>query len=219
MATTASRFYEFLIGHLAGKTLNSGEQTAMKTLQVATDGTQEANKFITTDSNTNQGIAKVTELHIGTSNSETKVDATPKEINEQADVSARGVTIAATKNVEESDNNRVFFLNAAGGFTTTMPKLIEVFDGWRCKFIVKAAPSGGNYIIREDDPPDADKITSAFDCAVVTSATDPAGGATHTFVNFIDGQAVAGDWCIFETDGVNWYVYGQSSVIAGVTVT
>ena len=219
MATTASRFYEFLVPHLTGKSLNSSEKTAIKTLQVATDGTQEANKFITTDTNTNQGVAKVTQLHIGTSGSEIQVDATAKEINEQADVSARGVAIAATKNVEETDNNKVFFLNAAGGFTTTLPKLSEVFNGWRCKFIVKAAPSSGNYVITEDGTVDTDKLHSAFDCAAVTSATDPAGAGTHTFINFVSAQAVAGDWCIFETDGTNWYVYGQSSVIAGVTAT
>ncbi|KKK95290.1 hypothetical protein LCGC14_2674320, partial [marine sediment metagenome] len=125
MATTAAALGSMLIKHLSGQ-ITSTMKSAFNMLNVTTDGTQEATKFITTDSNTNQGIVKTTAFHLGSSGSEIQVTATPKEINEQADVSARGVAIAATKNVEETDNNKVFFLNAAGGFTVTMPKLSEV---------------------------------------------------------------------------------------------
>lgn len=217
MATTASSLGSMLVKHLAGQ-ITSTMKSAFRMLNVATDGTQEASKFITTDANTNQGITKVTAFHAGTSGSEVQLDATPKEINEQADVSARGVVLTATKSVEETDNNKVFFLDAAGGFTVTMPKLSEVANGWRCKFIVKTAPTT-SYIITEDGTADTNKVFSAGDSANVVSTTDPFGVATHTFVNFILNSSVPGDFVIFETDGTNWYVYGKSTLTASITAT
>ncbi len=219
MATVGSNLGGILIKHCTGR-ITSTMRAAFRMLNVATDGTQEATKFINTDANTNQGIAKATALYIGASASEVQVNATPKEINEAADVSARGLALTTTKAVEETDNNKVFFLNAVAGFTVTMPKLSEVAKGWRCKFIVKTAPSGtADYVITEDGTADTDKVHSACDSADVVSTTDSAGSATHTFINFVDGSSVAGDFCLWETDGTNWYVYGKSSVTAGITAT
>ncbi len=190
MATTAAALGSMLIKHLSGQ-ITSTMKSAFNMLNVTTDGTQEATKFITTDSNTNQGIVKTTAFHLGSSGSEIQVTATPKEINEQADASARGLVLTTTKAVEETDNNKVFFLNAAGGFTVTMPKLSEVANGWRCKFIVKTAPSTA-YIITEDATVDTNKIYSAGDSADVVSTTDPVGTAGHTFLNFVAASSGGG---------------------------
>src|SRR3990167_3231983 len=46
-----------------------------------TNGTQAAGKAVVADSNVNIGIAKVTELHIGATGSETQVTATAAELN------------------------------------------------------------------------------------------------------------------------------------------
>jgi hypothetical protein len=62
-------------------------------LSGAVAGTQAASKVIVNDANANQGVAKVTALHIGTSGSETQVGATAAELNAAADVSARLVSI------------------------------------------------------------------------------------------------------------------------------
>ena len=61
-----------------------------------TPGTQAAGKAVVADSNVNIGVVKATELHIGTSGSETQVNATAAEINNAADVSARVQSLTAT---------------------------------------------------------------------------------------------------------------------------
>lgn len=65
-------------------------------LDGATAGTQVASKAVIADANVNTGIAKVTQLHIGTSGSETQVNATAAEINNAADVSARTQELTAS---------------------------------------------------------------------------------------------------------------------------
>ena len=206
-----------IIKHLPGR-MTSAMRSAFRMLNVGTDGTQEADKFITTDANVNQGAVNVTEMHVGTSGSETQMDATPKEINEYADVSARGVILITTKAVEETDNNKVFFLDLAGGFTVTLPKLSEVAVGWSCKFIVKTAPTTA-YIITEDGTADTNTVKGGFDTGIVLTASDSPTSGGATFVNFVADQADPGDFCIFETDGLSWFVYGRSEVLAAVTIT
>ena len=218
MATVGSNLGGILIKHCTGR-ITSTMRAAFRMLNVGTDGTQEATKFINTDANTNQGIAKVTALHIGASAGEIQVNATPLEINQHADVSARGLSLITTKSVEASDDNKIFFLNLAAGFTVTMPKLSEVYKGWSCKFLVATAPSGGDYVVTEDGTVDTDKVKGALDTGVVLTASDSDTATADTFLKFIDGQAIVGDWCIFETDGVNWFVYGRSNVLAGMTLS
>lgn len=69
--------------------------TDVNKLTGITNGTQAANKCVVTDTNTNIGITKVTQLHIGTSGSETQVTATATQINTAAS-SAHGVNDANT---------------------------------------------------------------------------------------------------------------------------
>lgn len=59
-----------------------------------TAGTQKKGAPVVPDTNVNIGIVKATELHIGTSGSETQVTATAAEINNACDVSTRLVSIA-----------------------------------------------------------------------------------------------------------------------------
>lgn len=78
----------------------------------ATAGNQVANKTVVADANINTGVSKVTELHIGTSGSETQVTATgtelnlndgqtatAAEVNNACDVSARVQAMTASGNV------------------------------------------------------------------------------------------------------------------------
>ncbi len=64
-------------------------QAELDVLDGATAGTQVAGKAVIANSSTNIGVVKATQLHIGTSGSETQVNATAAEINNAADVSAR----------------------------------------------------------------------------------------------------------------------------------
>lgn len=71
-------------------------ETDLEKLDGITNGTQAANKAVVADANVNIGVVKATQLHIGTSGSETQVNATGAEINYIADASARIVTSTAT---------------------------------------------------------------------------------------------------------------------------
>ena len=67
----------------------------MEKLDGITNGTQAADKAIVNDVNVNQGIAKVTQLHIGATGAETQVNATGAELNAAADLSAQAMTTGA----------------------------------------------------------------------------------------------------------------------------
>lgn len=63
---------------IAGTGLSAAE---LGFLDGATAGTQVASKAVIADANVNTGISKITELHIGTSGSETQVTSTAAELN------------------------------------------------------------------------------------------------------------------------------------------
>jgi len=63
---------------IAGSEISS---TEFGYIDGVTAGTQAAGKAVVADSNVNTGVSKVTQLHIGTSGSETQVTATGAELN------------------------------------------------------------------------------------------------------------------------------------------
>ena len=184
-------------------------------LQVATDGTQEASKFITTDANTNQGVMKASAFHIGTSGSETQVNATPAEINQGADMSVRGETVAATNVIAATENGKVFFLNHGTEFVSTLPLLSTVGVGWHCKFIVGAAPASASYTVIENASDNNKIILKGIS---ETETDDDSEGVEHAGCSTItvkDGIAVVGDWLDVYSDGTSWFVTGNSLADGG----
>ncbi len=69
-------------------------------LDIATLGTQEASKVVTTNSDSNSGVSQVTQLWIGSTGAETQVTATPDELNVLDG-------IAATLTSDELDYNDI----------------------------------------------------------------------------------------------------------------
>lgn len=70
--------------------------TQAAALKDVTAGTQAAGKAVVADANANTGVSKVTELHIGTSGSETQVSASGSEINAACDVSINTAKMSAS---------------------------------------------------------------------------------------------------------------------------
>ena len=66
------------------------------------------------------------------------VNATAAEINQVADESANVENVTATNVITAAESGKTFFLNAVGGFTSTLP---AVAAGLRFRFIVKTAPT------------------------------------------------------------------------------
>ena len=106
-------------------------------LDIATLGTQEASKVVTTDSNSNSGISQVTQLWIGPSNTEVRVTSTPDELN-YLDLVALG-TGAPSKAVVLDANgsytwlagDTLFYAELDDGTTTVTSTALEinVLDG------------------------------------------------------------------------------------------
>ena len=135
------------------------------------------------------------------------------------------VTLAATKAVEITDSGTIFYLNASGGFTVTMPTLAQVLamegggGGFWCKFIIKTAPST-DYIITEDAA-DSDKCIGLITEAEIDTSSDGPSSSGYTFTTFLASGSASkvGDWVEYCSDGVNWYVSGSTQSDTAISLT
>ena len=137
------------------------------------------------------------------------VTATAAEINQAADESVNSEIVTTTNVIAAAESGATFYLNAAGGFTSTLPA--PALGMW-FRFIVKTAPTTA-YII----------VTTSGSNLMYGMMLERAGGAgvagaaRDTF-NFVANQAIIGDWVEFYSDGTNWYYRGMVDVSAGNTV-
>lgn len=117
--------------------------------------------------------------------------------------------VTATNVIAASESGTTFYLNTAGGFTSTLPApaLGLVF-----KFVVKTAPTT-SYVITTNAG--ADVLYGMMEERAGTAGV--AGAARDTF-NFVANQSKIADWVVFESDGTNWYYFGMVDVAAGNTV-
>ena len=128
-------------------------------------------------------------------------------------------SLITTKSITEKDNGKTFGLNLAGGFTVTLPDISTVGAGFKIKFRVEIAPTTA-YIITENTATETNKIVGSINTSTgqTTAAAFEATGATLiTFV--VSSGAVIGDWVSIETNGTFWFVYGQCTVPAAITIT
>jgi hypothetical protein len=139
------------------------------------------------------------------------ITATVAELNSVADISANFETVAATNVITADETGKTFFLNLAGGFTSTLPAPAL---GLRYTFIVKTAPTTA-YIINSNS-------VANIIHGVVTTGEDAAGSVTWAAaadtVNFVANLAVIGDRIEVVSDGTNWYLTGFCSVQDGITM-
>ena len=128
--------------------------------------------------------------------------------------------LTATTSLTPSDSGKVFFLNSAAEFTTTLPSVADAGAGFNVKFIIKAAPSGANYVISEKASSDTNKIiVNGISELETDDGEDGVYNAGCTFINFIASAAVAGDWVELLCDGTSWYATGQTNADGGITAT
>jgi len=127
-------------------------------------------------------------------------------------------SLIATKVLDKDDNGKTFGLNLAGGFTVTLPAVATVNAGWKARFRVETNPTTA-YIITEKAVDDANIILGSINTSTgqTTAADFEVSGAT--FVTFVAGVALVSDWVTIETNGINWFVYGQTTVPTGITIT
>lgn len=124
-------------------------------------------------------------------------------------------TLAVATTLSVDDIGKTVFLNLVGGFVTTLP---TPKAGYRLKFIVKTAPSGGSYTIVSNGSANIIKghVISSDLNAASDGDFETSGGDTITLV---DSKAVAGDQVELECDGTNWFAHISVSAFDAATIT
>lgn len=125
---------------------------------------------------------------------------------------ASPLTLTAARTLTWADSGKVILLNAAGGFTVTLPTLLA---GLRFRFIVKTAPTGANYIIVSASGSDV-IVLSVNELETDTGDDGPYDDNADT-VNFVANLAAKGDFIEMFCDGTNWYANGQTNLDGAVT--
>jgi len=124
-------------------------------------------------------------------------------------------SLTAASTLDALDSGKVFMLNLAGGFTTTLPLPQTAGSGWSASFLVGTAPTTA-YILTSG---------AANIFAVGVSSQDAGGdaessaGTADTNINFVASQALVGDRVDIFTDGVAYYATFIVDEISDVTLT
>lgn len=122
--------------------------------------------------------------------------------------------VTQSQTLTDSDAGRTFFLNAAGGFTVTLPKPRA---GVGFEFIVKTAPTTLSYTI-------ATNGASAVIVGGVTSSdinkgdADFASTAVASAV-FMVNRAQIADSLKLISDGTYWYASGFTGIVDAIQLT
>jgi hypothetical protein len=126
------------------------------------------------------------------------------------DVQDASEIVTATNVIVPLESVKTFYLDAVGGFTSTLP---APAPDLKFRFIVKTAPTTA-YIITTNSGANilfgtVNEITTT--AGVTIQAQDT--------LNFVASVAIIGDWVEFESDGTNWFVHGAVQVDNAVTVS
>lgn len=120
--------------------------------------------------------------------------------------------VAAVNVITAAESGKTFFLNLAGGFTSTLPAPAA---GLSYKFIVKVAPTTAYVITTNAGANILFGTVAANGAETEVNGIDIAG---HDTINFVANQAKVGDWIEVISDGTNWYVRGGVQDLANLTV-
>lgn len=124
--------------------------------------------------------------------------------------------VAATNALTVEESGKVFVLNHATEFASTLPAVAGA-KGVRYTFLVGAAPDGADYTI----------VTAASENKIVGNVltSQDAGGSADTeqtggdTISFVSAKAVIGDRVDLYCDGALWYATGFSKVFDAITIT
>jgi hypothetical protein len=119
-------------------------------------------------------------------------------------------TVAAANNdIAATESGTTYYLNAAGGFQSTLPAPAA---GLNYKFVIVTAPAGGDYTVISNG-------TANIVYGLVTVNGAMVQAAAEDTITFSNGNAAIGDWVAVESDGTNWYVSGQGNAAGSITLT
>ncbi len=118
--------------------------------------------------------------------------------------------VTTTNIILDTETNKVFYLDNVSGFVSTLPAPAV---GLNFEFIVRTAPTGGNYQITTDGA--AAIISGGAYC--VTG--DGVAFSNNTSLDFIQNISLKGDRVKFISDGTSWYIDSHYIAAGGVTAT
>jgi hypothetical protein len=120
------------------------------------------------------------------------------------------VRLTSAVTLTKGDSGKTYLLDAATGFTVTLPALAE---GLNFKFFVSKAFATDNWVIASAE---GDNISGNL---VVVGAAVPA--AAEDFINFVASAESIGDFVeIFaDVDNSQWIVYGVGNLTGAITAT
>ena len=117
--------------------------------------------------------------------------------------------VTDTNVITAAENGKTFFLNVAGGFTSTLPAP-EL--GLRYQFFVRIAPTTA-YVI----------TTNGGSNIMYGTYIDTVGEMTYfsaqDTINFVANTSVIGDRLEVYSDGLYWYCTGFSGANGGITTS
>ncbi len=125
--------------------------------------------------------------------------------------------LTAADTLVASDCGKTIFLNSATEFAVTLPSAAGAdVAGCELKVVVQAAPDGANYTV----------VTAASENTIiggvneleVDTADDGPYSAVGDVVTFVGGTSVVGDFVSLKSNGVKWYMFGQTQADGGVTI-
>jgi len=120
--------------------------------------------------------------------------------------------LTATNTLHKADSGKMFMLNSATEFVTTLPAPSN--KGWEGTFVVKAAPAGADY--RLSCPSGA--IKGSISAGAADDVADTSDGSDTTIL-FKADNAVVGDYIKLVSDGTDYYIVGGlAKVAAGITI-
>lgn len=120
------------------------------------------------------------------------------------------VTLTAAKTVTAAESGSTFILSLAGGFTVTLP---AVALGLRYKFITGVIPTTA-YIITAASA----VVNGGINELEVDTGDDGPYATDSTSLTFVASSlGTVGDWVEYVSDGVKWYITGQTKLDGAVT--
>ena len=200
------------ITHAAGATVPSDAALgyAPGCIFQQTDGTGESNYLYVNVGTLASANFDAVDLNIAEAALLSGITATAAEINQACDESLNSEVVTTTNVITAAESGETFFLNAAGGFTSTLPAPAL---GLRYRFIVKTSPTTSYVIVTTSS------ANIMYGMMEERAGTAGVAGSTEDTFNFVGGQSIVGDWVEFQSDGTNWYYHGMVDIAAGNTVT
>lgn len=179
-------------------------------IDAITNGTQAAGKAVVADANVNTGISKVTQLHIGTSGSETQVTASAAELNYN-DVTTAGVA-EASKAVILGAAKEIATITTATITNTNTTNLVVGIGGTVAVDNAAVAATG-------NDTTQTATVTTAAG-TITTGALTTAANAATSVVLTLTGVDAGDLVLVVGAGGTNTTpVYIQSAVATTNTIT